>query len=160
MRCILGIFAAVSLSIGFLPALGFEPEAMDCTGANLSYVKFMYKSNIVGINDAVQLYKESHPGYDMKSLANYIYTPFLNKVADSAKCLEALGVDPMTVAQFSNESRTVLEYNPAALAAMAPLFVQYVPIPEFDPQAGGMLLGLGLVVGLGLRYRNGKCSVG
>ncbi len=111
--------------------MGFEPEAMDCTAANLDYVKFLYKSNIEGINDAVRLYKESHPGYDMKSLANYIYTPFLNKVADSAKCLEDLGVDPNSVYRLSNDSRQVMEYDPGKLEGIAPLFVQYVPIPEF-----------------------------
>ena len=139
--------------------MGFEPESMDCTAANLSYVKFLYKSNIDGINDAVRIYQESHPGYAMKSLATYLYTPFLNKVADSAKCLEDLGVDPLSVAQFTNDSKSVLEYDPDALGRMAPLFVQYVPVPEFGPSELAVLAGIGMAVGMGLWYRGGGSPI-
>lgn len=127
-------------------AYAFEPEAMDCTKGNIAYVEFLYKSNIVGINDAVRFYMESHPGTDMKSLAHYVYSPFLNKVSDSAKCLEDLGIDPATVAQFSPEARQVLNYDPEGLSKMAPEFAKYVPIPEFVPSAVVLLAGISFLL--------------
>lgn len=123
----------------FLPVSAFEPEAMNCTADNITYVKFLYKSNIDGINEALQLYKESHPGYDVKSLVDYMYSPFLNKASDSAKCLKDLGVDPSTVAQLSKDAQQIFNYDPERLSKVAPLFVQNVPVPEF-PAASLVLL--------------------
>lgn len=131
-----------------LPAYGFEPEAMDCTKGNIAYVEFLYKSNIMGINDAVRLYKESHPGADLKSLTNYVYSPFLNKVSDSAKCLEDLGVNPLTVAQFSAEAQQVLSYDPQSLSGMAPEFARYVPIPEFGTSVPVLLAAIAALVAI------------
>lgn len=114
-----------------MPAFGFEPESMDCTTNNLDYVKFLYKSHIDGINDAVRLYEQSHPNYSMASLVSYIYSPFLNTVSDSAQCLENLGVNPQNVAQLSSDAQKVLSYDPDRLNKTAPLFVKHVYIPEF-----------------------------
>ena len=104
---------------------------MDCTTGNLDYVKFLYKSNIDGINEAIRLYEQSHPNYSIKSLVDYMYNPFLNKASDSAKCLIDLGINPLTVAQLSPDAQKVFSYEPDRLSKMAPLFVKYVPIPEF-----------------------------
>ncbi len=115
----------------FSSVYGFEPEAMNCTTGNLDYVKFLYKSNIDGINEAIRLYEESHPGHTMKSLVDYMYNPFLNKASDSAKCLMELGINPLTVDQLSPDAQKIFSYDPDRLSKMAPLFVKYVPIPEF-----------------------------
>ena len=120
---------------GFSSVYGFEPEAMNCTAGNLDYVKFLYKSNIDGINEAVRLYEQSHPNYTIKSLVDYMYNPFLNKASDSAKCLLDLGTNPLTVAQLSPDAQKVFNYDPERLSKMAPLFVKYVPIPEFGNYA-------------------------
>ena len=119
----------------FSSVYGFEPEAMNCTAGNLDYVKFLYKSNIDGINEAVRLYEQSHPNYTIKSLVDYMYNPFLNKASDSAKCLIDLGIDPLTVAQLSPDAQKVFTNDPERLSKMAPLFVKYVPIPEFGNSA-------------------------
>ena len=124
------LFTGLTLC-GFSSVYGFEPEAMDCTAGNLDYVKFLYKSNIDGINEAVRLYEQSHPNYTIKSLVDYMYNPFLNKASDSAKCLIDLGTEPLTVAQLSPDAQKVFTYDPDRLSKMAPLFVKYVPIPEF-----------------------------
>ena len=42
-----------------------------------------------------------------------------------------LGIDPITVAQLSPDTQKVFNYDPNRLSKMAPLFVKYVPIPEF-----------------------------
>ena len=115
----------------FSSVYGFEPESMTCITANLDYVKFLYKSNIDGINEAVRLYEESHPNYTMKSLVDYMYNPFLNKASDSAKCLADLGINPLTVDQLSPDAQKIFAYDQDRLSKMAPLFVKYVPLPEF-----------------------------
>jgi len=130
MRILAMLFTGLTLC-GFSSVYGFEPEAMDCTAGNLDYVKFLYKSNIDGINEAVRLYEQSHPNYTIKSLVDYMYNPFLNKASDSAKCLIDLGTEPLTVAQLSPDAQKVFTYDPDRLSKMAPLFVKYVPIPEF-----------------------------
>ncbi len=139
---------------GFLPVFGFEPEAMNCTEDNLDYVKFLYKSNIDGINDALQLYKQSHPNYGMKSLVDYMYTPFLNKASDSAKCLKDLGIDPLTVAHLSQDAQQVFNYDTARLNKTAPLFAQYVPIPEFQFSVPILLASITVLVLYQLRFKN------
>ena len=121
----------VLLIYGFPQAHGFEPEGWNCTSQNLDYIKFLYKDNINGINEAIRLYRQSHPNYDMKSLVDYMYNPFLNRVSDSAKCLQDLGVNQTSVAQLSQDAQKILSYDPDRLSKMAPLFVKYVPIPEF-----------------------------
>ncbi|MDE1829526.1 MAG: hypothetical protein KGI25_04310 [Thaumarchaeota archaeon] len=147
-------FLAIGISLGgFLPVFGFEPEAMNCTVNDLDYVKFLYKSNIDGINEALQLYKQSHPNYNMQSLVGYMYNPFLNKASDSAKCLEDLGVDPLSVAQLSSDAQQVFNYDHERLSKMAPLFVQYVPIPEFQLSIPILLVGLGFLIFYPLKFR-------
>ena len=128
---VLALFLIGLAIFGSSSVYGFEPEVMNCTIKNLDYVKFLYKSNIDGINEALRLYEQSHPNYTMKSLVDYMYNPFLNKASDSAKCLMDLGIAPITVAQLSPDAQKVFGYDPDRLSKMAPLFVKYVPIPEF-----------------------------
>ena len=131
LRIIAVLFAGLIIC-EFSSVYGFEPEAMNCTTENLDYVKFLYKSNIDGINEAIKLYEESHPNYKMESLVDYMYNPFLNKASDSAKCLTDLGINPLTVDKLSQDAQKIFAYDPDRLNKMAPLFVKYVPIPEFD----------------------------
>ncbi|MDE1861635.1 MAG: hypothetical protein KGI33_01855 [Thaumarchaeota archaeon] len=124
--------ALVVVVMGPVPAMGFEPEGLNCSQSNQDYVKFLYKSNIDGINEAVRIYIANHPNYDIRSLVDYMYTPFLNGASDSAKCLKDLGISPSSVAQLSNDSLRVFSYDHDRLAKMAPFFVRDVPIPEFQ----------------------------
>lgn len=153
MNSLWGVMAMCLILNGFLPASGFEPEVMNCTTSNLDYVKFSYKSNIDGINEALDLYKQSHPGYDMKSLVDYMYNPFLNKASDSAKCLEDLGIDPLSVAQLSSGAKQVFSYDHERLSKMAPLFVQYVPIPEFNLSVAILSLGMFFLIFYQLKFK-------
>lgn len=134
LRILLMLFTGLIIC-EFSSVYGFEPEAMNCTTGNLDYVKFLYKSNIDGINEALMLYEQSHPNYTTKSLVDYMYNPFLNKASDSAKCLIDLGINPLTVAQLSPDAQKIFNYDPERLGKMAPLFVKYVPIPEFGNHA-------------------------
>lgn len=145
MKIALYVITIVILG-SFLPAFGFEPESMDCATKNLDYVKFLYKSHIDGINDAVRLYKQSHPNYTMPSLVSYIYSPFLNTVSDSAQCLENLGINPQNVAQLSPDAQKVLSYDPGRLNNTAPLFVKHVYIPEFPIMIPILSLGFILLL--------------
>jgi len=63
MLRVLALFFTGLIIYRFSSVNGFEPEAMDCTTGNLDYVKFLYKSNIDGINEVVRLYEQSHPNY-------------------------------------------------------------------------------------------------
>jgi len=129
---VLALFLIGLAIFGFSSACGFEPEEMNCTIENLNYVKFLYKSNIDGINEALRLYKQSHSNYTMKSMVDYMYNPFLNKASDSAKCLMDLGIDPITVAQLSPDTQKVFNYDPNRLSKMAPLFVKYVQFQNLE----------------------------
>lgn len=128
-----------ALAASGAPANAFEPESIDCTPSNLDYIKFLYKDNINGFNEAVSLYEHQHPGYTKGSIVAYIYNPFLQVPADLAKCLRDLGVDPSTVAQVSPQLQAVLLFDPERLNKTSPDFVRYVPIPEFGPLAAASL---------------------
>lgn len=145
MKLFGGIITVCILST-FLPAFGFEPEALNCSAGNMDYVKFSYKSQIDGINDAIRLYEQSHSNYTIESVASYIYTPFLNAASDSAQCLGKMGINPQDVDQLSPEAQKVFSYDPVALNKTAPLFVKYVPIPEFPFTLPVLLLSLILLL--------------
>lgn len=128
---------------------------MNCTARDTDYVKFLYKSNIDGINEALKLYRQSHPNADMKALTDYMYNPFLNKASDSAKCLADLGVDPLSVAQLSSDAQKIFNYDHDRLSKMAPLFVEYVPIPEFPFSFPVLLAGIVYLILYRLKFKAG-----
>lgn len=106
--------------------------------------RITYQDEVRQFSKSMEAYMQ-HEGKSVEELNKFVNSQNLELLDKSAKCLADNGVDPSSVAQFSEPAKQVLTYNMEKLYMVAPNLTNNADVPFTGDAVMALALGGGVM---------------